>query len=45
MIEDALALRLSLPIWNHLAFISIYILLTDGVALQLSLIQRVQVFH
>ena len=45
VVEDALALRLSLPIGYDLALVDINILLTDGIALQLALVQRMQVFH
>ena len=45
VVEDALALRLALPVGYHLALVGVDVLLTDGVALQLPLVQRVQVFH
>ena len=44
VVEDALALRLALPVWNNLALVGIDVFLRDGVALQLAFVQRVQVF-
>ena len=45
MVEDAFTLGLSLPVGNDLALVGVDILLTDGIALQFTLVQRVQVFH
>ena len=45
VVEDALALRLALPVGDDLALVGVDVLLRDGVALQLALVQRVQVLH
>ena len=45
MVEDALALRLASPVGNDLALVGVNVLLRDSVALQLALVQRVQVLH
>ncbi len=45
MAEDALSLRAAFPIGNHLAGIGVDVFLADVVGLQLTGVQRVEVFH
>ena len=45
MVENALTLGLTLPVGDDLPFIGVDILLTDGITLQFTFVQGVQVFH
>ena len=45
MVEDALALRLALPVRDHLALVRVDVLLADVVRLQLAGVQHVEVLH
>ena len=45
VVEDTLTLRLTLPVGNDLALVGVDVLLRDGVTLQLTLVQRVQVLY
>ena len=45
MAENTFTLCTAFPVWDYFAFISIYIFLADGITLQFTGIQHMQVFH